>query len=75
MLALLPDLEKRDPEIADDDVPVLPATSLRRGRSFVLSQYPLPHIGAVDQLGVHKDSRTPPAILPEAASVDSAVPR
>lgn len=44
----------------DDQLPVLPAQSLRGGKSFVLSQYALPHLGAVDQLGIHKDSTQPP---------------
>ena len=37
-------------------VPVRPAKPLYGGQSFILSQYPLPHIGAVDQLGVHRTS-------------------
>ena len=48
------------PDTPDTEVPVLPAPPLRGGRSFVLSQYPLPHLGAVDQLGIHKDSTQPP---------------
>jgi DNA-binding CsgD family transcriptional regulator len=60
MLALLPSPEpdvSSPPEVA---VPVLPTTALRGGTTFVLSQYPLPHIGAVDQLGIHKDSTQEP---------------
>ena len=37
-------------------VPVRPAKPLYGGKSFILSQYPLPHIGAVDQLGLHRTS-------------------
>jgi len=37
-------------------VPVRPAKPLYGGQSFILSQYPLPHIGAVDQLGLHRTS-------------------
>ena len=36
------------------DVPVTPIKKVYGGRSFVLSQYPLPHINAVDQLGIHR---------------------
>jgi hypothetical protein len=46
---------------ADDDddairdlVPIKPAKKLRDGRGFILSQYGLPHLGAVDQLGLHR---------------------
>ena len=55
-------LRTRDgtPEGPGDEVPVLPAQSLRGGKAFVLSQYALPHLGAVDQLGIHKDSTQPP---------------
>jgi hypothetical protein len=38
----------------DDIVPITPAKKLRDGRGFILSQYALPHIGAVDQLGLHR---------------------
>jgi Bacterial regulatory proteins, luxR family len=38
----------------DDMVPIKPAKKLRDGRGFILSQYALPHIGAVDQLGLHR---------------------
>jgi DNA-binding CsgD family transcriptional regulator len=31
-----------------------PTINIREGKSFILSQYPLPHIGAVDQLGLHQ---------------------
>jgi DNA-binding CsgD family transcriptional regulator len=37
-------------------VPVRPTKPLYGGRCFILSQYPLPHIGAVDQLGLHRTS-------------------
>jgi hypothetical protein len=35
-------------------VAVKPTQSLRGGGSFILSQYPLTHLGAVDQLGLHR---------------------
>ncbi len=38
----------------DDIVPIKPAKKLRDGRGFILSQYALPHLGAVDQLGLHR---------------------
>src|SRR5205814_3851803 len=31
-----------------------PARQVYGGTSFILSQYPLPHAGAVDQLGIHR---------------------
>lgn len=40
---------------AAGDLPVRPSVPLRGGSSFVMSQYPLPHIGAVDQLSIYKD--------------------
>jgi hypothetical protein len=33
----------------------VPTKALREGKSFILSQYPLPHLGAVDQLGIHQE--------------------
>jgi DNA-binding CsgD family transcriptional regulator len=36
------------------EVPVRPIKPVYGGKSFVLSQCPLPHINAVDQLGVHR---------------------
>src|SRR5687767_8768702 len=38
----------------DDIVPIKPAKKLREGHAFILSQYALPHLGAVDQLGLHR---------------------
>ena len=38
----------------DPIVPIDPATPLRGGRAFLLSQYPLAHLGAVDQLGLNR---------------------
>jgi DNA-binding CsgD family transcriptional regulator len=35
-------------------VPIKPKLKVYGGRSFILSQYPLPHAGAVDQLGLHR---------------------
>jgi DNA-binding CsgD family transcriptional regulator len=60
MLALLPERQACGPMTLEGDVPVSPAISLRGGTAFVLSQYPLPHLGAVDQLGIHKDSTQAP---------------
>jgi DNA-binding CsgD family transcriptional regulator len=39
---------------ADVEVPVHPIKPVYGGKSFVLSQYSLPHISAVDQLGLHR---------------------
>jgi DNA-binding CsgD family transcriptional regulator len=36
------------------EIPVRPIQPVYGGRSFVLSQYCLPHINAVDQLGLHR---------------------
>ena len=36
------------------EVPVHPIKPVYGGKSFVLSQYSLPHISAVDQLGLHR---------------------
>jgi DNA-binding CsgD family transcriptional regulator len=41
-------------------VPVRPAKPLYGGRCFVLSQIALPHVGAVDQLGLHRASGDQP---------------
>jgi DNA-binding CsgD family transcriptional regulator len=41
-------------------VPVRPAKTLHGGTCFVLSQYPLAHLGAVDQLGLHRTSADRP---------------
>jgi DNA-binding CsgD family transcriptional regulator len=38
----------------EERVPVKPAERFRKGSAFLLSQYPLPHINAVDHLGVHR---------------------
>ena len=40
--------------VADRIVPVHPTTPLRGGKAFILSQIPLAHLGAVDQLGLHR---------------------
>ena len=48
------------PANQDDIVPIKPLKKLRDGRGFILSQYALPHLGAVDQLGLHRyDLRRP----------------
>ena len=39
----------------EEYVPVKPTAAVRGGSSFVLSQYPLAHLGAIDQLGLHRD--------------------
>jgi DNA-binding CsgD family transcriptional regulator len=41
-------------------VPVKPAKPLYGGTCFVMSQYALPHAGAVDQLGLHRASGDQP---------------
>jgi hypothetical protein len=50
-------------------IPVAPATPLRGGRSFLLSQYPLVHLGAVDQLGLHRNQIDHPFTAAEAKLV------
>jgi len=59
MLALLPGQSDAE-AVGDGSVSVVPTVPLRGGRSFVLSQCALPHRGAVDQLGVHKDDTQEP---------------
>ncbi len=58
MLSLL----ANQPASADPAAPVLvkPTVALRGGKSFVLSQYMLPHRGTVDQLGLHKEAGQAP---------------
>jgi DNA-binding CsgD family transcriptional regulator len=41
-------------DAGENDVPVRPLKPVYGGKSFVLSQYRLPHINAVDQLGLHR---------------------
>lgn len=43
-----------------DVVPVVPKRAFREGTTFLMSQYPLPHIGAVDQLGLHRSFESAP---------------
>jgi len=44
------------PDAAEDHlVPVRPMRTIYGGRSFIMSQVALPHAGAVDQLGVHRE--------------------
>jgi DNA-binding CsgD family transcriptional regulator len=62
LLALMPGAEVATPERT---VPVRPAIALRAGKSFVLSQYTLPHLGTVDQLGVHKAATAVPFTVAE----------
>lgn len=38
-------------------IPLRPTTPLYGGKCFILSQFPLPHVGAVDQLGLHRTNR------------------
>jgi DNA-binding CsgD family transcriptional regulator len=42
------------PQRENDEIAVKPLQPVYGGRSFVLSQYCLPHINAVDQLGLHR---------------------
>jgi DNA-binding CsgD family transcriptional regulator len=44
----------KEAEPTESLVAVKPQRSVYGGTTFVLSQYPLPHIGAVDQLGMHR---------------------
>lgn len=46
-------------------VAVKPVRAVYGGTSFVLSQYPLPHLGAVDQLGLHRAWGNQPFTRPE----------
>jgi len=57
MLALLPGAAQSD---AEAPAPMKPTTPLREGKRFIFSQYPLPHLGAVDQLGVHQQMESEP---------------
>jgi DNA-binding CsgD family transcriptional regulator len=43
-----------------DLIPVKPISKTTAGTRFILSQRPLPHLGAVDQLGVHRAHDAPP---------------
>ena len=45
----------RDDEPEEKLVPVRPTRKIYGGRAFIMSQVALPHAGAVDQLGVHKE--------------------
>jgi DNA-binding CsgD family transcriptional regulator len=42
-----------------DPVAVKPTKPIYGGSSFILSQYPLPHLGAIDQLGLHRTRNGP----------------
>jgi hypothetical protein len=53
----------------DDIVPIKPARKLRDGRGFILSQYGLPHLGAVDQLGLHRYDLNKPFTTAQAKLV------
>lgn len=48
--SLLPQQEAPEGEL----VPIQPAKKMHGGTVFILSQLPLPHLGAVDQLGLHR---------------------
>lgn len=43
-----------DGKEGEELVPVTPTTKIYGGTSFILSQVTLPHVGAVDQLGLHR---------------------
>ncbi len=45
---------KNDSTPRDLLVPIKPVEKFHPGRNFILSQYPLPHAAAVDQLGLHR---------------------
>ena len=53
----------RQPE--SELVPVAPARKVYGGRCFILSQVSLPHIGAVDQLGLHRQWGDAPFTRPQ----------
>jgi DNA-binding CsgD family transcriptional regulator len=42
------------PSGQDALIPVVPQRKVHDGSAFILSQIPLPHVGTVDQLGVHR---------------------
>lgn len=48
------------PDSGEQLVPVKPSKPLYGGKCFILSQYPLPHVGAVDQLGLHRTTTETP---------------
>ena len=48
------------PPGGDEVVPVHPARKVYGGTAFILSQIPLLHVGAVDQLGLHREWRDRP---------------
>jgi len=51
--------ETLSPPGQNDLVAVKPTKPIYGGSSFVLSQYPLPHLGAIDQLGLHRTRNEP----------------
>jgi DNA-binding CsgD family transcriptional regulator len=51
---LRPAAAQAQPDEADALLPVVPARRVYGGTRFILSQFTLPHIGAVDQLGLHR---------------------
>ncbi|MDB5327575.1 MAG: LuxR family transcriptional regulator [Phycisphaerales bacterium] len=54
MLTVMPNSDTTTLDL-NQDIPVQPTVPLRGGTSYVLSQYPLPHLSAIDQLGIYKD--------------------
>lgn len=53
------------PATTEQIVPIKPAEPLYGGKCFILSQILLPHVGAVDQLGLHRTSGEQPFTPPE----------
>src|SRR5205807_4212340 len=53
-LAQVPEAAAPGAAANNRDMPLRPAQPMYCGSHFVLSQFPLPHIWAVDQLGVHR---------------------
>jgi len=51
--------ETLSPNAPTDLLPVKPTKPIYGGSSFILSQYPLPHLGAIDQLGIHRTRNGP----------------
>jgi DNA-binding CsgD family transcriptional regulator len=63
-----PATEKKSADESSSEKPVVPVKPVRAvygGTSFVLSQYPLPHLGAVDQLGLHRAWGNQPFTRPQ----------
>jgi DNA-binding CsgD family transcriptional regulator len=58
-----------NPNSTEEIIPIKPAKPLYGGKCFILSQYLLPHVGAVDQLGLHRTSGDQPFTRAEHRAV------